>query len=298
MGQQSANEVISQLREVEATRVGLVLEQVLFAVANAHVHVQAIARTIAERLGHERADQAHLIGDLGCAHLEEGVVVAGGQRVGVGVVDLELAVGVLVVDLIDVDADCAHRFRQPLKKRARARQALVVVAGLGQRVSGVAREQASLDATQQGELGLHAGEEGPALGRHPRQLLFENDTRAVGPGLAVYVPIGGHARITRLPRHQAQGARIAHGHVVAVGIRPHTHAGERETGKAGTVGDHRVVVLGRDRLGLGCPVHVYELREDVLHPVVLDELLGVCWFHCCPPCCCPACGRAFSWSRA
>ncbi len=175
MGQQTSGELVAQFREAQTALVGLVFEQVLLTVADAHVHVQAVARAVAEGLGHERADQTHVGGDLGRTHLEEGEVITGGQRVGVGVVDLELAVRVLVVDLVDINAHCSHRLGEPLEKSARSRQALVVVAGLGQRVGGITRDDAALNPPQQRKLRLHAGVEGPALVGHARQLPLQND---------------------------------------------------------------------------------------------------------------------------
>ena len=61
------------------------------------MEVAAVAGQVRERLGHERGDQAALLGHRLDHVAEEDRAVAGGQRVGEVEVLLELAVGVLVV---------------------------------------------------------------------------------------------------------------------------------------------------------------------------------------------------------
>ena len=118
MRQQTARKVIGEGREIEPTLVGFIFKQVFLTVADAHVHVQAITRAIAKGLGHERANQSHLGRDLGRAHFEEGVMIARRQCIGVGVVDLELTIGIFMIDLINIDTHCAQRLCQSLQKRA------------------------------------------------------------------------------------------------------------------------------------------------------------------------------------
>ena len=61
-----------------------------------------------EGLSHVGGDGAVLLGVLAGHHLEEGVAVGGGQRVGVVEVDFVLPVGVFVVGLVGIPADAAH----------------------------------------------------------------------------------------------------------------------------------------------------------------------------------------------
>ena len=86
-------------------------------------------------------DRAVRTRHLAGRHLEVDEIVGGLQRVGVGEVDFELAVRVLVIDLIDVDADCAQVSREIVEKRASARESLVVVAGLVELVGLIERLQ-------------------------------------------------------------------------------------------------------------------------------------------------------------
>ena len=77
-------------------------ESVARFVAKRQMHVHAITRPIGKWLGHKRTDQAHFVCDLSGRHLEEDELVARGQGIAIGVVDLKLSVRVFMVDLIDV----------------------------------------------------------------------------------------------------------------------------------------------------------------------------------------------------
>ena len=78
------------------------------------------AGAVGERLGHERGDHAHLVArSREAAILRRCRLSAVRQGVGIGEVHFELAVRVLVVDLVDVDADAPQRVDQPLEERAR-----------------------------------------------------------------------------------------------------------------------------------------------------------------------------------
>ncbi len=92
--------------------------------------MRAAAGAVGERLRHERGDHAVLVGDLACRHLDEGKVVRGLERIGIGEIDFELAVAVLVIDLIHVDAHGAQPGHHFIEHLAHAVQSLVVVAGL------------------------------------------------------------------------------------------------------------------------------------------------------------------------
>ena len=119
-------------------------------------------------------------------HLEEDVAVGGGHRVAVGEVDLELAVGVLVVDLVDVDAHLhGSASVMRVEERSAAGETLVVVAGLLQRVGVVAGHDAAVGAAlEQHELGLDAGVERQALGLQLVRRVLEREARIVRIGLA------------------------------------------------------------------------------------------------------------------
>ena len=82
-----------------------------------------------------------LVRDLARRHLHEGEIVRGFQRIGVGEIDLELPVAVLVIDLIHIDSDGAQPGHHLIEYLARAIQALVVVAGLVEIIGGIRRSQ-------------------------------------------------------------------------------------------------------------------------------------------------------------
>ena len=107
--QQSAEEEVAHLGQRQALRILRVMEQVgLLRVAERDVEMRAAAGAVGKRLRHEAADHAVLAGDLAHRHLHQREVVGRGQRIGIGEVHLELAVRVLVVDLVDVDAGRAQ----------------------------------------------------------------------------------------------------------------------------------------------------------------------------------------------
>ena len=67
-------------------------------------------------LGHERADHPHIVRNLSGSHAEEREAVCRLHGVAVGIVDLELAVGVFVIDLIDLEANGLQGFSQALQE--------------------------------------------------------------------------------------------------------------------------------------------------------------------------------------
>ncbi len=103
----AADKMITELRTTQPSRVREILEQTLAAlgVREVKVNVQSAAGAVPERLGHVRGDGSVLLGDLGRRHLEEDRPVGGGESVLVVEIDLELAVGVFVIGLIDAPSE-------------------------------------------------------------------------------------------------------------------------------------------------------------------------------------------------
>jgi hypothetical protein len=197
------------------------------------------------------------------------------SAVGVGVVELELPVGVLVVDLVDVDTAGAQGVGQPLQVGARAREALVVVAGLGQRVAGVAGGNGAFGlAHQQREFRLESGIHHQPPGAQACHLFLQRDAAVELPGLVVDVALADDARQPRLPRHHRERGEIAPGHEVGP-VRLDAYATDREAGKAGAIAHHRAEMIDRHGLGLGHAMDVDELRQHVLHALRLQVALGL-----------------------
>ena len=105
---EAAQEVIGHGRQAHLV-LGIV-KQVLLAgiVPHREMHMAAAAREIDEGLGHEGGAKPMLLGNGLHHELEEGQLVRRRQRVIEIPVDLELAIGVLVVVLIGPPAQLNH----------------------------------------------------------------------------------------------------------------------------------------------------------------------------------------------
>ncbi len=101
------------------------------------MHVGAGARAGRERLGHESGNRAGPPGQLTGHHPEDDQAIGGLQRFGVLEIDLVLEVSVLVVGLIDAPAEPVEAVVERAQEPQSARDALEVVARLGQIVDGV-----------------------------------------------------------------------------------------------------------------------------------------------------------------
>ena len=237
-----AQEVVGHGRQIQPALVGLVFKQVALAIAHGHVHVHAIARAVAEGLGHEGADQPHVVGDLGGGHLEADELVGRGQAVAVGVVDLELAVAVFMVDLVHVEPGADGRGHQPVHVLAGTGQGFVVVAGFLQGVAGVAGHDIALCVTAQNrELGFQAGEESQAFFLEQGHLLFQHHAAVVFPGFAVHMAVADDAGKAGLPGNQAHGTEVTARHEVG-SVRLDTQAPDRKARKARAGVQHLIKV--------------------------------------------------------
>ncbi len=195
--------------------------------------MHAAAGAVGERLGHEGADHAQLVGDFRSRHLEENNLVGAGQAIAVGIVDLELAVGVLVVGLIDVEATGNQVIHQLFQKLAATRQPLVVIAGFFQVVRVIKGVHVAVGVfLQQHEFRLNAGVERPAAFGQPGNRVFQHHTAVVFIGLAVDMAIAGQIGVTGHPGNQLQRGQIAHRHVIRA-VRAHAQPPDGETGKTG-----------------------------------------------------------------
>ena len=279
MREQAAEEVVAHPREPETAGVLRIVEEVLRRrVADREMEVRAGAGAVRERLRHEGRDETHRVRDLGRGHLQEHEPVGRCERVAVRVVDLELAVRVLVVDLVDVDADGARRLRQAIEILGLSREPLVVVAGLLERVGAVARHEPSVRAArEEHELRFDAGEERHALRRECVELALQRRARIEGVRLAVHVTPRAHPRVSGHPRNRLQRVEIADRHVVRA-VRPHAESAKRKAGETRAVLQHHAEVLDRHRLRLRRAVDVHELREEVADAVLLEEL--PCFSRC------------------
>ena len=256
--------------------VTLIPEQVCRAVLvpQAHVIMGATAGQMVERLGEERRHHPVLLGDRLHHPAEERVPVGRRQRIGVTPVDLELAVGILVIVGVGVPAQLLHVPDQRRHQIEVAVQGDEVVTGLLEDVEGIAGHVlAIVGLAQQNELRLDADLEGVPLRPGPLQLSPQDRARTVVERLALDLDVAGDPGHVGAPGHGRQ--RVEVGDVQHVGIvRPLPHVAGRETGEAGPLRGHVIEMGGRHEFGLGRTVHGHEGAQKEL-----DAALGYYSFH-------------------
>ncbi len=184
-----------------------------------------------------------------------------------------------MVDLIDVETDRLQGFGELFQKEPRARQTLVVVAGLVQGVAAIHQGQlADLVAAHEEELGFQPGVQAPAAVAKARYLALQHVAAVIGMGLAVDMTDAHHPPVASLPRHRNQGGEIAPGHEVgSMGL--HAHAADGETGETRSFLRHGGEAGHRHGLGLGGTMDVDELGQHVADTVLVDEMLGFAGQH-------------------
>ena len=275
MCEQAPEEVVGERRQPELPSIGAIEEEVgIPLVGDREVHVHAAASPIAHRFRHERADDAALTRDLARRHPEEDHPVGGGERVCVGEVDLELAVRVLVVDLVDVEAGGLERGDELLDECARPRQPLVVVAGLVERIGHVRRHGTARGVPhEQHEFRFEARVERPAARREPRDLLLQHVAGIERPRGVLHAAVAHDAREAGLPGHQRERREVADRHIVGA-VRLLSEAPHSEACEARPVLEHHVLeVLDGDRFRLRNAVKVDELGQDEADVVLVEEFL-------------------------
>ena len=204
------------------------------------VDVAAAAGPVGEGLGHVGGDGPVPLGVLAGHHLEEGVAVGGGQRVGVVEVDFVLPVGVLVVGLVGVPPDAAHGVHHVPQVAHDVGDALEVIAGLAEAVYvvGVIDLNGAVGVPgDQKMLRLDADVEDVALGPGVVQHGLEVLAGTVGMRLAVHEQVAGEPGQAVIPRNTGVGVEVNAGQHI-VGVRPLPHAGEGRAGETGPFVQH------------------------------------------------------------
>ena len=205
MLEHAADEVVGELGEPEAARVGGVVEQVRLArrIPQRDVEVAAVAGQVAERLRHERGELAALLRHDVDHVAEEDRAVAGDEHVVVLEVRLELAVRVLVVVRVVAPAEPVHVARERREELVVAVQRLRVVAGLVGGIERVVDDQPAVArpcargrTRPRGPIFMPVAELGRALDG-----VAQDRARAVRPRLALDRDVAGEAREPVLPRH-------------------------------------------------------------------------------------------------
>ena len=231
----------------------------------------AAAGAVRERLRHEGRDHAVFVRDLAHRHFHEGEVIGRLQRLIVGEVDLELAVAVLVIYLVDIDTRRPQAAHHLVQRLAGPVQAFIVVARLVQIVGRIRRTQRAVGrAAQQHEFRLYAGEHRQAALGQPGNLVLQRHTGTKCIRLLVHDTVADEPCISRHPGNVLQRRDLADGHIVGT-FGAHAETPQREAGETRTVRQHHVQVLDRHGLGLRGAVDVDELRQDVAGVVLLEE---------------------------
>ena len=203
--------------------------------------------------------------DLLRHQLEEGEPVGHGERLGIGEIDLELAVAVLVIEGIHAPAQAIHALHQLIEPVEIVEQAAQVVAGFIERVAAAGRHQRSIVlAPQHEEFSFDAEVEAIAQRRrllpHPRE-----DLTAAGlEGGAVQLQAAGQPHHIAAPRQHRGTGQIGNGRhfVIADVLR---HPIERRAGEQLRTRQHRREVIQRHCLRLAVAVDVHEAGQRILH---------------------------------
>ena len=234
-----------------------------------------VSGQVGERLRHEGRDQPALLRQRLDHVAVEDRAVAGRQRVGEVEVLLELPVRVLVVGGVHVPAERVHVANDVGDEVERARQRADVVAGLLERVERVRDlDPAVLGLADQEVLELAADLELEARVRRALELVAEDRPRAVRPLLALHRRVAGEPADLGLPRQPREAADVGHRDQIGV-VGRLADVARREAGEPGAVGEQPLELLGRDQLRARLRVHVHELREQELDPLVGDRAADV-----------------------
>ena len=239
------------------------------------MHVAAVAGQVAERLRHEGGDQAALLRHRLHHVAVEDRAIAARQRVGRAEVLLELPVGVLVVGGVQPPAERVDVLDHLGDEVEAPGQRADVVTGELEGVELVGDlDAAVLGLPQEEVLELVADLELVAHLLAALHLVAQDRARAVGPLLALDRDVRGEPADVRPPGQLRERADVGHGdHVGIVGLLADVAGGE--AGEAGAVCEQRLQLLGGDQLGARSRVHVDEVREQELDPVVLDCLANI-----------------------
>ena len=240
----------------------------------------AVARLVREGLGHHGRDQALVLGVALGHEAEEGQAVAGGQGVGIGEIELELAVGVLVVEGIEVPAQIVDGAGHAVEPGEVADEACDVVAGLGEGVGRVRHLQRSVGGlAEQEDLALDAELEVEAeVGRLGEHALQRHAGRQP-VGLAPEGEVGRHPGELGLPGQLDDVGEVRHGGELVL-VRLLAEPVERVAGVAlrsvrhvPEMGDrHDLALLGAVDVDIGpdavADAAPAEVVQDGLHGIV------------------------------
>ncbi len=243
------------------------------------MEVGAVAGQVRERLRHEGRDQAALLGHrLDHVAVEDGAV-AGGQRVGVGEVLLELPVRVLVIGRVHLPPERVHVTDHVGDEVERAGQRPDVVAGLLEGVEGVGElDPAVVGLPHQEVLELTADLELESGLARAIDLAAQNRARAVGPRLTLDRGVAREPADLRPPGELDERPDVRDRDQVGV-VGRLADVPRREPREPRPVGEQAFELLRGNQLRAGLRVHVDELGEEELNPILgyrSPDVVGRC----------------------
>ncbi len=205
-------------------------------------------------------------------HLEEDEPVGRLEGVRVMEIDLVLAVGVLMVGLVDAPVELLQGVVHLRQVAGSGGQALEVVTGLDQGIDAgrvPRRDPALRRAPDQEMFRLDTDVERIAGGPQFLEDAAEIDARAVSKWLAIDVKVGGETSQAGFPRQGRVGGRVDASHHV-VRRRILAHAPDSAPRETGPLVGHRVQALPGHHLHLGRPMKIDELHQQVSDLVLLQ----------------------------
>ena len=267
VAEDAGDEVVGNVADAEAARVfGMgAFEEVgaVFEIEERHVEVGAAASAVVERLGHEGGEQAFLGGVVLGHEAEEDEAVTHGEAVGVFEVELELGVGVFVIEGIEVPAELVDGGGHFVEPGVAIEEALHVVAGFGEVVIGVRDfERTAGGVFDDVEFALDPQVETEAEFSGGGELFFQCHAGADLVGLAVEGVVGGKPGDFLVPREDAAAGEVGDG-VDFVVVGALADAVEGVAGVEFGAGGEVLEVVDGDELAFGHAVDVDESADAV-----------------------------------
>ena len=277
MLEHAGDELIAKLADTEAAGiVGVVaLEEVGsgFQIIERHVEMRAAAGAVGEGLGHEGGEQAFLGGVVLGHGAEEDVAVAHGQGVGVFEVELELRVGVLVIQRVEVPAKVVDGGGNLVDPLVALEEGFHVITGFGQIVLGLGNLQGPVFGEfDDVEFALDAEVHAESHFRRFGELFLECDAGADFVGLALEGVIRREPSDFLVPWQDTAAGEVGERGDFIV-VRTLAEAVEGVAGVELAAGGEVLEVIDRHEFPLGHAMDIHE-RADAVFDSLFFEVVA------------------------
>ena len=247
--------------------------------------MRARAPVAQRRFGHVGDEHAMALGDLLQQHAQEGEAVGHGEDVGVAEIELELRIGALGDDVVDVPFEFLENVDQLAEETHRIDRRLDVVAprlaahrrAVRHRRIVVERlDRIAVLVAHRDELGLDAGHRPVAQIHRLGELTLEREPRAQVVGRTLPVEIGEHPGGRAVPWADHQTVQIGDRNLVRIGGPQFGHHRDRMDGELRPLaGADRLELADRHRFGLGHAEQIDPARHDVFDTSLDEHRLGL-----------------------